>query len=104
MSCGPASVLMTRAGMDEIGGACRRSALRKVKPSICGMFTSTITRSNGSRQQLLQRLDAVQRLVDLEAGALQRVAVVAADQVRIVDDEDALARRLSHVRLPCGRW
>ena len=42
-----ASVLITSAGSAETADACRRSAFRKVSPSICGMLTSTIARSNG---------------------------------------------------------
>ena len=41
-------LLVTRAGMEPVGRAWRRSTLRKVSPSICGMFTSTMRRSTGA--------------------------------------------------------
>ena len=53
------------------------------------MLTSTITRSKRLRQHLLHRFDAVDGLLDLEAGPLQRVAVIQADQRGVVDDQDA---------------
>ena len=53
-------------------------------------------------EQFLEGLDAVQRLVDLEAGTLQGVAVETTHQVGVVDDQDPLTRWLSHARLPAA--
>ena len=40
-------------------------------PSICGMLMSTISRSAGATSSFSSASSAVQRLVDLEARALQ---------------------------------
>ena len=53
-----------------------RASSRKVMPSICGMLMSTISTSAGLHQQLFQRLEAVERLLHLEARALQDLAIV----------------------------
>ena len=95
-------MLITRAGIDDIGGACWRSDLQEGEAVHLRHVDVDDQQVERLAQQLLQRLDAVQRLVDLEAGAFQRVAVEAAHQAGIVDDQDALARRLSH-RAPPAR-
>ncbi len=63
-------------------------------PSICGMLTSTIGDRQAMHKQLFQRLQAVEGLVDLEAGALQGLAVIDPHQAGVVDDQHRCFVRL----------
>ena len=54
----------------------------------------------GCGQHLLQGLDAVQRLVDFDPGALKRVAIETAHEAGVVDDQNPPACRFSHAHPP----
>ena len=102
MSCGPASVLVTKHGNRrhwKLLGPQRPQEGEAVHLRHVDVDDQQVERL---QQELFQRLQAVQRLVDLEAGALERRPVIRPHQRGVVDDQDPFPGAIGHARTSSG--